>query len=129
MVAVIGLSGCETPGQTALAGAATGAAIGGLLHGRGEDALKGAAIGAGAGYLAGPWRATSANRPTGKAMKMRATTKATGRIAASTAMETATNITSEITAGVITWIEMRLFCRRSRHLIGPMGRMSPIGPI
>lgn len=53
IAAMMTLSGCETPGQTALAGAATGAAIGGLLHGRGEDALAGAAIGAGAGYLAG----------------------------------------------------------------------------
>ena len=46
-------SGCETPGQSALAGAATGAAVGGLLHGRGDQALAGAAIGAGAGYLLG----------------------------------------------------------------------------
>jgi hypothetical protein len=46
-------AGCETPGQSALAGAATGAAIGGLLHGRGDQALAGAAIGAGAGYLLG----------------------------------------------------------------------------
>jgi hypothetical protein len=47
------LTGCETPGETALAGAATGAAIGGLLHGRGDQALVGAAIGAGTGYLVG----------------------------------------------------------------------------
>lgn len=46
-------SGCETSGANAMAGAATGAAIGGLLHGRGSDALAGAAIGAGAGYLIG----------------------------------------------------------------------------
>ncbi len=46
-------SSCETSGQSALAGAATGAAVGGLLHGRGSDALTGAAIGAGAGYLLG----------------------------------------------------------------------------
>jgi hypothetical protein len=46
-------SGCETPGQSALTGAATGAAIGGLLHGCGDEALAGAAIGAGAGYLFG----------------------------------------------------------------------------
>lgn len=46
-------SGCETSGDSALAGAATGAAIGGLLRGRGSDALHGAAIGAGAGYLIG----------------------------------------------------------------------------
>ncbi len=47
------MTSCETPGQSALAGAATGAAIGGLLHGRGSDALAGAAIGAGGGYLLG----------------------------------------------------------------------------
>ena len=46
-------SACDTPGQTALAGAATGAAVGGLIHGRGRDALAGAAIGAGAGYVVG----------------------------------------------------------------------------
>lgn len=46
-------SGCETSGQNALAGAAAGAAIGGLLHGSGRDAFHGAAIGAGAGYLIG----------------------------------------------------------------------------
>ena len=53
LVAAIALTGCETPGQSALAGAATGAAVGGMLHGRGSDALHGAAIGAGAGYLLG----------------------------------------------------------------------------
>ena len=53
LVVAMTLSSCETPGESALAGAATGAAIGGLLHGRGSDALAGAAIGAGAGYLAG----------------------------------------------------------------------------
>ena len=46
-------SACETPGQTALVGAAAGAAVGGLIHGRGRDALAGAAVGAGAGYLIG----------------------------------------------------------------------------
>ena len=46
-------TGCETTGQSALAGAATGAAIGGLLHGRGSDALAGAAIGAAGGALIG----------------------------------------------------------------------------
>lgn len=46
-------SACDTPGQTALAGAATGATVGGLIHGRGRDALTGAAIGAGAGYVIG----------------------------------------------------------------------------
>lgn len=53
LIVSAGLTGCETPGQTALLGAATGAAIGGASRGRGEDALKGAAIGAGAGYVAG----------------------------------------------------------------------------
>jgi hypothetical protein len=53
LTAMFAFSSCETPGQTAIAGAATGAAIGGLVHGRGSDALTGAAIGAGAGYLIG----------------------------------------------------------------------------
>ncbi len=53
LLAVITLASCETPGQSALAGAGAGAAVGGLLHGRGSDALAGAAIGAGAGYLIG----------------------------------------------------------------------------
>ena len=55
-VALLGaftFSGCETTGQSALAGAATGAAVGGLLHGRGSDALAGAAIGAASGALIG----------------------------------------------------------------------------
>ena len=46
-------TGCETTGQSALAGAATGAAIGGLLHGRGDQALAGAAFGAASGALIG----------------------------------------------------------------------------
>jgi len=46
-------SGCETSGQSALLGAATGAAVGGALHGRGDQALAGAAIGAAGGYLIG----------------------------------------------------------------------------
>lgn len=50
---VFAFTGCETTGQSALAGAATGAAVGGLLHGRGDQALAGAAIGAGAGALIG----------------------------------------------------------------------------
>jgi osmotically inducible lipoprotein OsmB len=53
LVGAFTFSGCETTGQSALAGAATGAAVGGLLHGRGSDALAGAAIGAGAGALLG----------------------------------------------------------------------------
>jgi hypothetical protein len=53
LLAALGFAGCETSGQNALAGAATGAAIGGLLHGRGSDALRGAAIGAAGGYLIG----------------------------------------------------------------------------
>jgi hypothetical protein len=53
LLAAINFSGCETSGGNAMLGAATGAAIGGLLHGRGSDALTGAAIGAGAGYLIG----------------------------------------------------------------------------
>lgn len=50
---VLAFTGCETSGQSTMAGAAAGAAIGGLLHGRGRDAFHGAAIGAGAGYLLG----------------------------------------------------------------------------
>lgn len=53
LLASITFTGCETSGGNAMLGAATGAAIGGLLHGSGDDALKGAAIGAGAGYLIG----------------------------------------------------------------------------
>jgi hypothetical protein len=53
LVTALTFSGCESSGDNALAGAAAGAAIGGLLHGRGRDALHGAAIGAGAGYLIG----------------------------------------------------------------------------
>lgn len=53
LVAALTFSGCESSGHNAMAGAAAGAVIGGLLHGRGSDALRGAAIGAGAGYLIG----------------------------------------------------------------------------
>jgi osmotically inducible lipoprotein OsmB len=53
LVVAFTFSACETPGQTAIAGAAAGAAVGGLVHGRGSDALVGAAVGAGAGYLIG----------------------------------------------------------------------------
>ena len=53
LVGAFTFTGCETTGQSALAGAATGAAIGGLLHGRGSDALAGAAIGAAGGALLG----------------------------------------------------------------------------
>src|SRR5687768_12515263 len=53
VVTAFTMTSCETPGRSALAGAGAGAAIGGLLHGRGSDAMTGAAIGAGAGYLLG----------------------------------------------------------------------------
>jgi len=53
LLAVLSFSGCETSGENALLGAATGAAIGGALHGRGDQALAGAAIGAAGGYLIG----------------------------------------------------------------------------
>lgn len=53
LLAIFTLTGCETSGQNALLGAATGAAIGGSLHGRGDQALAGAAIGAASGYLIG----------------------------------------------------------------------------
>jgi hypothetical protein len=53
LLAAFTFSACETSGQNALLGAATGAAIGGALHGRGDQALAGAAIGAAGGYLIG----------------------------------------------------------------------------
>ncbi len=53
LLTAFAFSGCETSGQNALLGAATGAAIGGALHGRGDQALAGAAIGAAGGYLIG----------------------------------------------------------------------------
>ncbi len=53
LLASFAFSGCETSGQNALLGAGTGAAIGGLLHGRGDQALAGAAVGAAGGYLIG----------------------------------------------------------------------------
>ena len=53
LLASFAFTGCETPGESALLGAATGAVIGGSLHGRGDQALVGAAIGAGSGYLIG----------------------------------------------------------------------------
>jgi hypothetical protein len=53
LLAVLTFSGCESSGDNALLGAATGAAIGGALHGRGDQALAGAAIGAAGGYLIG----------------------------------------------------------------------------
>jgi hypothetical protein len=46
-------SGCETPGQSAMAGAATGAAAGALLKGSGRGVAQGAAIGAVGGYALG----------------------------------------------------------------------------
>ncbi len=49
------LSGCETPGQSAVAGAATGAAAGALLKGSGRGALQGAAIGGVGGYVLGKY--------------------------------------------------------------------------
>ena len=53
LLAAVAFSGCETSGQNALLGAATGAVVGGALHGRGDQALAGAAIGAAGGYLIG----------------------------------------------------------------------------
>lgn len=48
LVACFGLTACETPGQTALLGAAIGS-----VAGNGRHTIRNAAIGAGAGYLAG----------------------------------------------------------------------------
>ena len=53
LLAAFAFSGCETSGQNALLGAATGALVGGALHGRRDQALAGAAIGAAGGYLIG----------------------------------------------------------------------------
>ncbi len=50
LLVVVGFSACETPGQTALLGAGTGAIIGNQSH---TGPLRGAAIGAGVGYLVG----------------------------------------------------------------------------
>jgi hypothetical protein len=50
LLAAFTFSSCETPGRTAMLGAATGAAIGSQTR---AGALRGAAIGAGAGYVAG----------------------------------------------------------------------------
>lgn len=49
------LSGCETPGQSALAGAGTGALVGGMLKGTGRGMAQGAAIGAAGGYVLGAY--------------------------------------------------------------------------
>ncbi|MEI8234178.1 MAG: glycine zipper domain-containing protein [Verrucomicrobiota bacterium] len=49
LLAVVGLSGCETPTQGALTGAAAGGILGGIAGGN----VRSAAIGAGAGALTG----------------------------------------------------------------------------
>jgi len=49
------LSGCETPGQSALAGAGTGALMGGMLKGTGRGMAQGAAIGTAGGYVLGAY--------------------------------------------------------------------------
>jgi hypothetical protein len=48
-------TGCETPEQSALAGAGAGAAAGALLKGNGRGALQGAAIGGLGGYALGKY--------------------------------------------------------------------------
>jgi hypothetical protein len=48
-------SGCETPGRSALAGAGTGAVVGGMLKGNGRGMAQGAAIGAAGGYVLGAY--------------------------------------------------------------------------
>jgi hypothetical protein len=53
MLTTFGFSACDTPGHSALAGAAAGGAIMGILTGRPQLALAGAAAGAGTGYLIG----------------------------------------------------------------------------
>lgn len=54
LVATI-FTGCETPGNSALAGAGAGAAAGALLKGTGRGALQGAAIGGVGGYVLGKY--------------------------------------------------------------------------
>ena len=56
------LSGCETPGQSALAGAGTGAVMGGMLKGTGRGMAQGAAIGAAGGYVLGAYGQSERNR-------------------------------------------------------------------
>lgn len=48
LATALGLSSCETPGETALLGAGLGA-----ISGNGRHVVRNAAIGAGAGYLIG----------------------------------------------------------------------------
>ena len=104
LAAVMGFTGCETPGRTALAGAAAGAAIGGALHGRGEDALRGAAIGAGAGYLAGRVARNQRERAYREGTTMPVTTTATSDgVTTAIAMVTATS--SDAMDGGIMWTE------------------------
>ena len=50
LIAVLGLTGCETPGRTSLLGAGVGAAAAAAT---GHSPLRGAGIGAGAGYIVG----------------------------------------------------------------------------
>jgi len=54
LVATI-LTGCETPRDSALAGAGAGAAAGALLKGKGRGALQGAAVGGIGGYALGKY--------------------------------------------------------------------------
>jgi hypothetical protein len=61
LAVVFGLSGCETPGQSAIAGAAAGALIGGS-RGNDRDMLRGAAIGAAGGYVLGKVAESDRNR-------------------------------------------------------------------
>jgi hypothetical protein len=49
------LSGCETPQQSALAGAGAGALVGGALKGTNRGMVQGAAIGAIGGYAVGAY--------------------------------------------------------------------------
>jgi len=51
----LSFTGCETPGESALAGAATGAVLGGLLKGDTRNVARGAAIGGVGGYVLGKY--------------------------------------------------------------------------
>ncbi len=56
LVTAFGLVACETAEQSALLGAATGAALGGMGRGaRGRDVAAGALIGGAAGYVVGQY--------------------------------------------------------------------------
>jgi osmotically inducible lipoprotein OsmB len=68
LVLMLGFSGCETPGQSAMAGAAAGAFLGGSIKGSGRDMARGAALGAAGGYVLGKVSEADRNRATSRAV-------------------------------------------------------------